>query len=34
MIDEEKETETYKVINNTMMEDITNTLKKIEEFFI
>ena len=31
---DEEEIKTYKVINNTMVEDITNTLKEIEEFFI
>ena len=30
----EEEIKTYKVINNTMVEDITNILKEIEEFFI
>ena len=31
---DEEEIETYKVIIYTMVEDITNILKEIEEFFI
>ena len=30
----EEEIKTYKIINNTMVEDIANILKEIEEFFI
>jgi len=31
---DEEEIETYKVINNAMVEDIANILTEMEEFFI